>query len=111
MSQSSPRFGAGFFLGGFLEPEFPYRALKAIVEVAGYAYLGQALVAAFAGARRAENVVYQILKIVTRPVDMTVRFLMPRFIPDRHIPFVAFGLLFWIWIFAIIMIANIRRGL
>ena len=30
-----------------MDPEFPWRALKAIVEVAGCAYLGQALVAAF----------------------------------------------------------------
>ena len=93
-----------------MDVEFPWRALKAVVEVAGYAYLGQALVAAFAGTRRAENVVYQILKILTNPIDKAVRLLMPRFIPDRHIPFVSFGLLIWIWIFAILMIANIRRG-
>jgi hypothetical protein len=93
-----------------LDPEFPYRVLKALVEVAGYAYLGQALVAAFAGARRRENVIYQILKIITGPVDRAVRFLMPRFIPDRHIPFVSFGILLWVWIFTIIVIANIRRG-
>ena len=93
-----------------MDAEFPWRALKAVVEVAGYAYLGQALVAAFAGTRRAENVVYQILKILTNPIDKAVRLLMPRFIPDRHIPFVSFGLLIWIWIFAILMIANIRRG-
>ena len=93
-----------------MDPEFPWRVLKALVEVAGYSYLGQALVAAFAGARRHENVVYQILKIITKPVDKAVRFLMPRFVPDRHIPFVSFGLLIWIWLFAIIMIANIRRA-
>ena len=93
-----------------MDAELPWRALKALVEVAGYAYIGMALVAAFAGARRHENVVYQILKIITRPVDRSVRFVMPRFIPDRHIPFVAFGLLIWVWLFAIIMIANMRRA-
>lgn len=93
-----------------MDPEFPWRALKAIVEVAGFAFLGQALVAAFSGARRHENIIYQIFKIITNPVTRATRFMMPRFIPDRHIPFVAFGLLLWIWFFAIIMIANIRRG-
>lgn len=94
-----------------MEPEFYWRALKAVVEVAGFAYIGQALVAAFAGSRRRENVVYQIFKIITNPVTRAARFISPRFVPDRHVPFVAFGLLLWIWIFAIVMIANARRML
>ena len=93
-----------------MDAEFPWRALKAIVEVAGCAYIGQALVAAFAGTRRRENVIYQVFKILTNPVDKSVRFLMPRFIPDRHIPFVSFGILIWVWLFTIIVIANIRRA-
>ena len=35
---------------------------------------------------------------------------MPRFIPDRHIPFVAFGLLLWVWILVIIGLASLRAG-
>lgn len=93
-----------------MDPEFPWRALKAIVEVAGFSFLGQALVAAFAGSRRHENVVYQIFKIITRPVEKATRFVMPRFIPDRHIPFVAFGILLWIWVFAIVMIWKLKQG-
>ena len=93
-----------------MDPEFPWRALKAIVEVAGFSYIGQALVAAFSGNRRQQNVVYQILKIITNPVTRIARFVSPRFIPDRHVPFVAFGLLLWIWVFTILMIWNIRRG-
>lgn len=93
-----------------MDPEFPWRALKAIVEVAGFSYIGQALVAAFSGNRRHQNVVYQILKIITNPVTRIARFVSPRFIPDRHVPFVAFGLLLWIWVFAILMIWNIRHG-
>ncbi|HYC35959.1 MAG TPA: hypothetical protein VEC19_06025 [Usitatibacter sp.] len=92
-----------------MDPELPWRAIKAVVEVAGCAYLGQALVAAFAGARRHENIVYQIFKILTNPVDKAVRFVMPRFIPDRHIPFVSFGILIWVWLFAIVMLARVIR--
>lgn len=93
-----------------MEPEFLLRALKAVVEVAGFAYLGQGLVALFSGARRDQNVIYQVFRIVTGPVTRATRAVMPRFIPDRHIPFVAFGLLLWIWIFLIIGLASLRRG-
>ena len=93
-----------------MDPEFLLRALKAVVEVAGFAYLGQGLVAVFSGARREQNVIYQVFRIVTGPVTRATRFLMPRFIPDRHIPFVAFGLLLWVWIFLIVGLASLRRG-
>lgn len=93
-----------------MEPEFLLRALKAVVEVAGFAYLGQGLVALFSGARRDQNVIYQVFRIVTGPVTRATRAVMPRFMPDRHIPFVAFGLLLWIWIFLIIGLASLRRG-
>jgi len=93
-----------------MEPEFLLRALKAVVEVAGFAYLGQGLVALFAGANRDQNVIFQVFRIVTGPVTRATRAVMPRFIPDRHVPFVAFGLLLWIWIFLIIGLASLRRG-
>ena len=93
-----------------MDPEFLLRALKAIVEVAGFSYLGQGLVAVFSGTRREQNVIFQVFRIVTGPVTRTVRLLMPKFIPDRHIPFVAFGLLLWVWIFLIFALASLKRG-
>ena len=66
--------------------------------------------ALFAGANRDQNVIFQVFRIVTGPVTRATRAVMPRFIPDRHIPFVAFGLLLWIWIFLIIGLASLRRG-
>ncbi len=93
-----------------MEPEFLLRALKAVVEVAGFAYLGQGLVAVFSGANREQNVIYQVFRIVTGPVTRATRFLMPRFIPDRHVPFIAFGLLLWAWVFLIIGLASVTRG-
>ena len=93
-----------------MDPEFLLRAVKALIEVAGFAYLGQGLVALFSGARRDQNVVYQIFRIITSPATRATRFLMPAFIPDRHIPFVAFGLLLWAWIFTLVALANVLRG-
>jgi hypothetical protein len=93
-----------------MDPDFLLRALKAVVEVAGFAYLGQGLVAVFSGANREQNVIYQVFRIVTGPVTRATRFLMPKFIPDRHIPFIAFGMLLWAWIFLIIGLAAVVRS-
>jgi hypothetical protein len=93
-----------------MDPEFLLRALKTVVEVAGFSYLGQGLVAIFAGAGREGNFVYQIFRIVTGPVTRATRFAMPRFIPDRHIPFIAFGLLLWAWILILVGLARLRMG-
>jgi hypothetical protein len=78
---------------------FILSALRAVVELAMMALLGQGAVALLAGAGRATNPVYQLFAIVTRPVIGAVRFLTPRPIIDKHVPFVAFFLLFWLWIF------------
>lgn len=87
---------------------FVLKVFKALVEVAGFALLGQGIVAIFAGNKRDQNFVYVILKIITSPATKLARLLSPRFIPDRHIPFVAFGLVFWSWVALIIAIANLQ---
>jgi uncharacterized protein YggT (Ycf19 family) len=64
---------------------------RALVEVAGFVLLGQGLLYVLAGQSRRDNFVYQLFAVVTRPVLKAVRFLTPRFIIDRHLPFVAFA--------------------
>ena len=92
------------------DAEIFLRVVKAIVEVAGFAYIGQAVLVVFAGGLRDQNLFYRIIRTVTDPVTRATRFLMPRFMPDRHMPWVAFGLLFWIWVFTILGIAYARRA-
>jgi hypothetical protein len=77
---------------------FLLSALRAIVEVAGLALLGQGVLALLAGSRRHENFFYQIFAIVTRPVIRLARLLTPRVIVDDHVPLVAFFLLLWLWL-------------
>lgn len=77
---------------------FLVRALRAIVEVAGLALLGQGLLAVLAGKARQQNFVYQLFQVVTRPVIRAVRFITPRFILDHHMPLVSFFVLLWLWI-------------
>ncbi|MFY9330043.1 MAG: hypothetical protein WAO76_18795, partial [Georgfuchsia sp.] len=63
------------------------------------ALFGQGAVALLAGARRQTNPIYQLFAIVTRPVIRAVRWMTPQPIIDKHIPFVTFFVLFWLWIF------------
>jgi hypothetical protein len=81
--------------------------LRVIVEVAGFALLGQGVLALLAGKHRYNNIFYKILQTVTGPVVKAVRAVTPRFIIDAHIPLVTFFLLFWLWI----MLAMAKRYL
>lgn len=73
-------------------------ALRTLVEVAGYALLGQGLLAVLAGSRRDDNFVYRLFQVVTAPVLRAARAVTPRIVRDAQVPFVAFFLLFWLWI-------------
>jgi hypothetical protein len=72
--------------------------LRALVEVAMLSLLGQGAVAVLAGRRREANPIYQLFRLVTRPVIAALRFVVPRLVIDRHLPVVAFFVLFWLWI-------------
>ncbi len=73
--------------------------LRALVEVALLALLGQGAVALLAGAKRETNPIYQLFCVITKPVMRVVRFITPKPVMDKHLPYVAFFLLFWLWIF------------
>lgn len=75
--------------------------LKALVEVALIAMIGQGVLYIFAGAGRQQNLMYRLLATVTRPVFKAARFITPRFIVDQHIGYVAFFLLLVLWVLAL----------
>lgn len=72
--------------------------LRALVEVALLFLLGQGILALLAGSRRNDNGVYKLFVLITQPVLKVVRFISPPQIIDKHLPFVAFFVLFWCWI-------------
>jgi uncharacterized protein YggT (Ycf19 family) len=72
--------------------------LRALVEVAMLFLIGQGLLALLAGRRRHTNPIYQLFVLVTGPVLKLVRCIAPPQIIDKHLPFVAFFVLFWCWI-------------
>jgi len=84
--------------------------LRALAEIAGMFLLAQGALFLLAGGRRERNIVYQLFRIIARPVICATRCLMPKVIIDRHIPFVAFFLLFWLWI-ALAYVRQIVCGL
>ncbi len=81
--------------------------LRALTEVALLSLLGQGLVAFLAGSKRATNPVYLLFQVITKPVLRIVRATTPLVIIDKHVPFVAFFLLFWLWI----LLAYVKRAL
>jgi len=82
-------------------------SLRALVEVALLTLLAQGLLALLAGAGRTRNPIYRLFQIVTAPVLKAVRWLTPKLIIDKHLPFVAFFVLFWLWI----LLAYVKRTL
>jgi len=86
---------------------FLVSALRALVEVALLALIGQGLLAILAGPRRATNPIYRLFQIITQPVLRVLRIVTPRLVVDKHLPFVAFFALFWLWI----LLAYVKRVL
>ncbi|MDZ4201198.1 MAG: hypothetical protein U1C96_03530 [Gallionella sp.] len=72
--------------------------LKALIEIALMALLAQGVVGLLSGQARQQNFVYRLLQVVTAPVSRITRTITPGFIPDRHLGWCAFFLLFWLWV-------------
>ncbi len=72
--------------------------LKALAEIAGLMLLGQGVLYVLAGAQRERNLFYKLLKTITSPIVRAVRFITPRFVPDRHIGVAAFFLVAGLWL-------------
>jgi len=72
--------------------------LKALTEVAGVAFLGQGILWVIAGAKREQNIVYNLFRTLTSPFTRVTRAVTPRVILDAHIGLVAFFLLLVVWV-------------
>lgn len=81
--------------------------LKLLAEIALLALAGQWVLGLLAGAKREQNLFYQVFQIVTRPLVAGARLISPRVVLDRHLPLVAFFILFFVWLVATITKINI----
>ena len=86
------------------------RIVKAILEVAFFALVGQGVLWVLVravGREPSTNFVWRVLDVVVSPFNRVVRWITPRFVADRHVPFATLGLLAvgWVWV-AIFAIGN-----
>lgn len=81
--------------------------LRALVELAGLFLLAQGALYVLAGSGRETNGIYRLLRLLASPAVRLMRLLMPKRIIDRHIPFLAFFALLWLWI----ALAYLRQAL
>lgn len=81
--------------------------LHELVKLAGLLLIGQGLVHALSFGRHEANPVYRLFRFLSSPVIRLVRLVTPRGVADRHVPVVAFLLLFWLWLGLIV----VRRSL
>ena len=77
-------------------------SIKLIAEIALLSLAGQFILGLLTGAKRDQNLFYQVLGILTRPFVRVARFVSPRVVLDRHVPLVAFLLLGFMWFFALV---------
>jgi len=73
-------------------------SVKLVAEIALLALFGQWLLGLLAGAKREQNLFYQILQVVGRPFVSVARLVSPKFVLDRHVPLVAFLLMAFVWL-------------
>ncbi len=74
--------------------------LKLVAEIALMAIAGQWILGLLAGAKREQNLVYQLFQVLTKPFISGARLVSPRIVLDRHLPLVAFLLLSFVWVVA-----------
>ncbi len=80
---------------------FLLQLMKAIVEIALMFFLARGLLVLFflpARHKLDTNFVYQLFVKGTQPFVTVVRYVTPKFVLDRHLPFAACGLLFACWL-------------
>jgi len=70
--------------------------LLALVQVALYLFLGRGAMWIFGGSKRDQNFISQLFKKGTDPLIKATRLITPKFILDKHLPFVTILLLVWI---------------
>ncbi|MES2510831.1 MAG: hypothetical protein V4625_12940 [Pseudomonadota bacterium] len=75
---------------------------KLILEIALFAFAAQAVVGVLAGAGRVHNPVYRFLQVATRPWIRAMRWVCPRGVADRHLPWMAFVVLLVLWCAAVV---------
>jgi len=73
-------------------------SIKLLTEIAMLALLGRALLGGLIGAQRECNAAYRLLHTLSQPLLRAARWLTPRWVLERHLPWAAGGLLLTLWL-------------
>jgi hypothetical protein len=80
---------------------------KLLAEVALFALAGQWILGLLAGEGKSTNPFYRVLQLVGNPWMLSARWLSPRVVLDRHLPWVAVLLAVSIWLVATVVKVSI----
>ncbi|MFP5462062.1 MAG: hypothetical protein ACLGII_10890 [Gammaproteobacteria bacterium] len=81
-----------------------------LVKFAGLVLIGQGLVYLLSFGRHEANPVYRFFRFLSSPLTRLVRPITPDKVADRHLPVVAFLLLFWLWLGLIFVRRSLMLG-
>lgn len=83
-----------------------------MIMLVGILYIAQFVVGIFNWPARHNNAIYRLFGFLTSPVTKAVRAITPAKVADKHIPVVAFILLFWLYLlFIYLRLCNLRPEL
>ena len=80
-----------------------------MVMLIGIVYIAQLVTGIFNWPARENNVVFRLLRFLLSPVTRAVRYITPAKIADKHVPIIAFALLFWLYIILIAARLYVKR--
>lgn len=80
-----------------------------MVMLIGIVYIAQLVTGIFNWPARENNVVFRLLRFLLSPVTRAVRYITPAKIADKHVPIIAFALLFWLYIILIAVRLYVKR--
>jgi uncharacterized protein YggT (Ycf19 family) len=80
-----------------------------MVMLVGIIYIAQLITGVFNWPARENNPIYRLFRFLASPVTKAVRVITPAKIADKHVPVVAFALLFWLYIVLIAARLYVKR--
>jgi hypothetical protein len=92
---------------------FWLRLAQLILAIPLFALIGQGathVLARMMGQPPQRNFIYRLFEIVASPVVKPCRWITPKFIPDRHLPLVAFSLLAVGYVWTMLAVASACMG-
>ena len=92
---------------------FWLRLVQLVLAIPLLALAGQgatAVLARLMGQPPRQNFFYRLFELVTWPAVKPCRWITPKFVPDRHLPYAAFALLAVCYVWAMLAIANTCMG-